>query len=359
MISISYFISQAFYLKDWLFAATLSLYRNTVILTIFFSVELLENLSIFFHAAESVPFSVLKLILQITCCSIITIIYKKWIQKTSHWAMQVSNRYTVVMSILSLLLQLGTILLIFYYYQSDQWIKLTYLILLYHFLLLVTMVIAFLLNVINKKTQELILIKKGNALQEKQYYLVKESIHDQRAILLGLEATIKKKDFEEVERMLCDILDSFGELLKEDNYQKILCIPQPAVQAIFLDFLKKVQRKKIRLKMEVQHFPQEINISLIDFLRCVSILLNNAVENTTGDIFLCLKGTGDNLEFKIINSYSADIHLADIFQKNYSTHRDHSGLGLYILNRIVSQYKNIFFEISAIDSKFEVLLKIT
>ncbi len=356
--SISYYVFQAFYLKDWLFAVMLFLYRNTVILITFFSLELLENSCVFFHIENSIPFVWLKLVLQSACCILMIGLYKQWINKTNQWAAQESNHYTVVMSILSLLLQLGTIMLIFHYYESDQWFKLTYSILLYHFLLIVTMVISFFLNVINEKKQELRLIKKRAALQEKQHHLVKESIHDQRAILLGLEAMIKEKDFDEVEYMLRDLLDSFGELLKEDNYQKILSIPQPAIQSIFLDFLKKVQTKKIRLKMEIHHPPQSVSMGLIDFLRCLSILLNNAIENTAGDIFLSFKGVEDGIELKIVNSYSGEIRLTSVFQKNYSTHANHSGLGLYILNRIVSQNKNACFEVSVQDSKFVVLLKV-
>lgn len=356
--SIIYCVFQAFYLKDWLFSVMLFLYRNTVILITFFSLELLENSFVLFHIENSILYVWLKLVLQSACCILMIWVYKQWIKKTNQWATQESNHYTVVMSILSLFLQLETILLIFYYYESDQWFKLTYSILLYHFLLIVTMVASFFLNVINENKQELRLFKKRAALQEKQHHLVKESIHDQRAILLGLEAMIKEKDYEEVEHMLSDLLDSFGELLKEDNYQKILSIPQPAIQSIFLDFLKKAQTKKIRLKMKIDHPPQSISMGRIDFLRCLSILLNNAIENTAGDIFLDFKGVGDGVELKIINSYLGEIRLASVFQKNYSTHTNHSGLGLYILNRIVSQNKNVFYEVSVQDSKFVVLLKI-
>lgn len=357
--SVSYFVLQAFYLSDWLFAVTLFLYRNTVVLITFFSLELLENGCVFLHLKDSVPLFGVKLVLQSLCCGIMILLYKKWIIKTNQWATQVSNRYTIILSILSLLLQLGTVILIFHYYQSDQWFKLTYSIIMYHFLLFVTILISFFLNVVNEKTQELTLIKKQANLQEKQYHLVRESIHDQRAILLGLEAMIKKQDFEAVEKMLCDILNSFGELLKEDNYQKILSIPQPAIQSIFLDFLKKVQMNNIQLKLEVIQPPQTVSIGLIDFLRCASILLNNAIENNDGEIIVFLKGTGNGIELKVINSYSGKVRLADIYQKNYTTHEDHSGLGLFILNRIVSQYKNVFFEVSQRDSMFEAVLTIT
>ncbi len=198
--------------------------------------------------------------------------------------------------------------------------------------------------------------------EKKQMVLASEFRHDYKTLLIGLNTCIQEKNYELAEKLMADIIQNSEIFLADNVYADILKIWNTAVQGILLQFVKRCKEKGIVLTIDIMQQPNEITMGLVDFLRCISVILNNALEaseqSAEKEIFLSLKGEGHQLEVIVQNSYAGTLSLKDVLNKHYSTKAGHSGQGLFILNKLTKSYVNVTYSVTKNDTFFTVELRL-
>ena len=210
----------------------------------------------------------------------------------------------------------------------------------------------------------LLLVKRKNEQQyirilNEKYEQEKEKInrsnefrHDYKQLLIGLTSYLEISDTKKALQLLHTIIDYSNSLLKPNLYKTIVVINNPPIQGLLTSFLKRCLEKDIQLKIQVTEKLTDIDINIVDFIRCFSILLDNAYEAVQETdlkvIEITITGTADFVKVMVKNTYNMDkeISFQALLQNNFSTKENHQGKGLYILAKLIDNYKKASYQIA-------------
>jgi len=127
------------------------------------------------------------------------------------------------------------------------------------------------------------------------------------------------------------------------NTQKI---NNPEILALLINKYELAKQNGIKINLEIYSDLSKINSDIFQIIRILGILLDNAIEANKDCVEKIL-----NIELKqeinkqiiiIENSYSnKDVSTNNIFQKGFSTKKGNRGLGLWKVNKIISNNKNL------------------
>lgn len=193
---------------------------------------------------------------------------------------------------------------------------------------------------------------------------MKEFRHDYKNLLLTLTISLKSNKTDEAFHLLEEIT-SYSDNIIEDNVLKdlkhIYILP---VKSILFTKIQDSINKKIDIQLCVIGEIKEIGINLLDFVRILSILIDNAIESSQEAIqpAITIKFIQNNKELlvEIENIYSEnnDFSLEKILKKGITTKSGHNGLGLSYLAKIADRYPNFNFIIDRSKGTFRVMVKI-
>jgi len=100
----------------------------------------------------------------------------------------------------------------------------------------------------------------------------------------------------------------------------------------------------------------EVKMKISEFCEVLGILLDNAIEaakdSVEKKVEVFMKREERALTFIVLNGINEKVDVTMIYEKGYSTKGEGRGLGLGIVNDIVSKYKNVILNTCADDSKF-------
>ncbi len=105
--------------------------------------------------------------------------------------------------------------------------------------------------------------------------------------------------------------------------------------------LAAMRQKNINAELEVLYPIYSVNIRTEDLIRCVGVLLDNAIEGASKDygiVRIVFLHHSSELYIAISNNYDVKPNLVDIKNKNYTTKGKGHGTGLVSLQRILSGY---------------------
>ncbi|OJG74132.1 hypothetical protein RV12_GL002770 [Enterococcus quebecensis] len=129
--------------------------------------------------------------------------------------------------------------------------------------------------------------------------------HDYRNILLSLADYIEKGETKEALNYISSITDYSTELLEDDPYAELSNISIPSVQGLLIYLIESCKNEEIQLHLSIPDMitEKDISIRLIDFINCLSILMDFSVEaTTTKNLYLSIKKIEQQLIFKIENT---------------------------------------------------------
>lgn len=216
------------------------------------------------------------------------------------------------------------------------------------FLLLFTFICVLITYYINTNYKNSLIIKtlsEFSQILENKNLLSQEFKHDYKNILYGIKEYLTNDDIEGATDYLNSVISYSSKLLTPDYYFLIKEVPIPAVQGVLISMVKHCEEHGLDVILTVQSFPIKLSMNLIDFIRCFSILINNALEHSTQKIYVSFIGKHNQLEVTVKNTYKEQINLSTIFRKNYSTKKNHPGIGLSIFQKIISSYNNIHYRV--------------
>lgn len=182
--------------------------------------------------------------------------------------------------------------------------------------------------------------------------------HDYQNQMSSLYLSSQKGDIENVEKSLKTMINDFDEHIgkKMNMTNQLANIQIPEVKSLLMKKMTEIQKADILIKLEVLYPFSKINMSIFDFIRCLGILIDNAMEEAkenNGYIHLVLLAkTNGQLVMTISNTVHREIDCDIIFQEGYSTKGNNRGMGLSILQEIIYQNENMTMETRVENNEF-------
>ena len=207
---------------------------------------------------------------------------------------------------------------------------------------------------INAEIQELQL-KLENA-ENYNHYLsdlydnVRGFKHDFDNIINCIGGYIKSDDMDGLKKYFSKF-EKDSNNLKKIGFLNPNTINNPAIYNLITSKYEKAKSYNIDFNLDIFLDFNNINMSIYEFSRILGILLDNAIEAAKDCEIKIINASvreavKQNVQIiSIENSYSNNkIDKNKIFQKGISTKENHSGLGLWEVNKIVNHNENVILK---------------
>ncbi|EAE6687544.1 GHKL domain-containing protein [Listeria monocytogenes] len=216
----------------------------------------------------------------------------------------------------------------------------------------------------NYQKKQLLLLNKR--LQAEQTYIDNASSfkHDFKGLLLSLTTYIEQRKTTEALELLASITDYSNELLNDDSFGTVSHIQPIPIQSVLVEKIKKMNALKINFSLDISKGTYISSISSLDFIRCLDIIINNAIEASQSadnpQMKINIYKSDSAITLTVKNNYasSATINLAQINKRKFTSKTNHQGLGLYNLGKITHKYTNVSHSISIQNNLFVLTLVI-
>lgn len=188
--------------------------------------------------------------------------------------------------------------------------------------------------------------------------LADEFKHDYRNILSSLNLYLEQNKTAEALTYVSEVIAYSKPLVDPTNLDQIERIESLPIQSLLLTFLHTAKKQKVAVKYYIQQpiSNSEFPMNVIDFIRCLSIFLDNALEATsvsdTPSIQVYFSKIGDQLLVRVVNHCLELPNLESIMTKHYSSKQGHTGIGLYNFKKIVQQYPDTHYQFSTKEQQF-------
>ena len=183
--------------------------------------------------------------------------------------------------------------------------------------------------------------------------------HDFGNIITSLNLAIEERDLEDIKRIKRDVLEEcYGELQKEEYTGFDLGnIRDSALRSILSRGWIYAEKLGVKLTFETGEVIEKLPMRLLDLVRTVGILVNNAIEAANSslekEVHIAVFNMPNGVHLIVQNSIADQpIDWNKLFDKGFSTNGDRRGMGLGIVKDIVEGYSSVFLETELINGKF-------
>lgn len=113
----------------------------------------------------------------------------------------------------------------------------------------------------------------------------------------------------------------------------------------------------VKLTFETEDIIEKVPMRLLDLVRTVGILVNNAIEaakmSQEKEVQIAVFNMPNGVHLIIKNSISDEpINWNKLYEKGFSTKGDRRGMGLAIVKDLIGEYAAIFLETELINGRF-------
>ena len=197
-----------------------------------------------------------------------------------------------------------------------------------------------------KAQEETILQQQAHmALLEELQQEIRAFRHDFTNLFSGLTLQAQAGDLKGIQDFMKKTSSYFDEKLGSEIAQMdgLNNVGMYPLRSLLTTKLAKMRQENVRAVLEVLHpVREEQSMDVNDLLRCVGILLDNAVEAAAGQdglVRIVLLQEEKELYLAIANNYDAAPNLSALTRKGYTTKGKGHGTGLSSYRKIVSRYK--------------------
>ena len=203
----------------------------------------------------------------------------------------------------------------------------------------------------NKLNTDNFILKRTLESQQELYDFSREFQHDLKSLLIGIDSYLSENNIEEARLLLHKIGKEGQNTINQQYISQLSAINNLPIKASFYQFAATCEEKKIPFRLNITTDFKDISVEIIDFSRCLSIMLNNALEAKLPGkenffIHIDILKTEDSTNIIIKNPIGENFELLSIFQKGYSTKTQHKGIGLSNLRKIVNKNKKLKLQYS-------------
>ena len=191
----------------------------------------------------------------------------------------------------------------------------------------------------------------------KLYNEIRGFRHDYAGMLVSMQMAIDSKDLQEIERIYNEVLVKANQKLRSDKYTyfDLNNIEDSALRSLIAQSIVYARNNDVEFTLEVKDIITRLSIDLLDLVRIMSVLLNNAVEGAAESYLKQMEVAviKMDLETVIVIQNSCKITMIpseDLFELGFSTKGRNRGIGLKNVKEILDQYENIILETEMEDS---------
>ena len=188
--------------------------------------------------------------------------------------------------------------------------------------------------------------------------------HDYAGMLVSMQMAIDSKDLQEIDRIYNQVLVKANQKLRSDKYTyfDLNNIEDSALRSLIAQSIVYARNKDVEFTLEVKDIITRLSIDLLDLVRIMSVLLNNAVEGAAESSSKQMEVAviKMDLETVIVIQNSCRITMTpseDLFELGFSTKGRNRGIGLNNVKEILDKYENIILETEMEDSKFRQIIR--
>ena len=188
--------------------------------------------------------------------------------------------------------------------------------------------------------------------------------HDYAGMLVSMQMAIDSKDLQEIDRIYNQVLVKANQKLRSDKYTyfDLNNIEDSALRSLIAQSIVYARNKDVEFILEVKDIITRLSIDLLDLVRIMSVLLNNAVEGAAESYSKQMEVAviKMDLETVIVIQNSCKYTMTpseDLFELGFSTKGRNRGIGLNNVKDILDKYENIILETEMEDSKFRQIIR--
>jgi two-component system, LytTR family, sensor histidine kinase AgrC len=164
--------------------------------------------------------------------------------------------------------------------------------------------------------------------------------HDYKGILIGLNGFLENNDLNGAKKLIADLIGDTKDIWTEDKLSQIRIVNDMILESLLLDFLSKCDNYQVNVHFNLSSINSPIRIRRVDFARSISIILTNAFE-AIQDIPQAQR----DIKISVKNTNQFELIVENPFKDN-GKKVGHTGYGLENINQIVSNYKNVSFDMT-------------
>ena len=188
--------------------------------------------------------------------------------------------------------------------------------------------------------------------------------HDYAGMLVSLQMAIDSGDLQEIDRIYKEVLVKANQKLRSDKYTyfDLNNIEDSALRSLIAQSIVYARNNGVDFTLEVKDIIRKLSIDLLDLVRILSVLLNNAVEGAAESYFKQMEVAVIKMDFETViviqNSCKITMNPSeDVFALGFSTKGRNRGIGLNNVKEILDKYENIILETEMEDNRFRQIIR--
>lgn len=188
--------------------------------------------------------------------------------------------------------------------------------------------------------------------------------HDYAGMLVSMQMAIDSSDLQEIDRIYNEVLVKANQKLRSDKYTyfDLNNVEDSALRSLIAQSIVYARNNDVEFTLEVKDVVTRLSIDLLDLVRIMSVLLNNAVEGAAESYLKQMEVAviKMDLETVIVIQNSCRITMTpseDLFELGFSTKGRNRGIGLNNVKEILDKYENIILETEMEDSTFRQIIR--
>ena len=188
--------------------------------------------------------------------------------------------------------------------------------------------------------------------------------HDYAGMLVSMQMAIDSEDLQEIDRVYNEVLVKANQKLRSEKYTyfDLNNIEDSALRSLIAQSIVYARNNDVEFTLEVKDVITRLSIDLLDLVRIMSILLNNAVEGAADSYLKQMEVAVIKMDFEtvIVIQNSCKITMTpseNLFALGFSTKGRNRGLGLNNVKEILDKYDNIILETEMEDNTFRQIIR--
>lgn len=188
--------------------------------------------------------------------------------------------------------------------------------------------------------------------------------HDYAGMLVSMQMAIDSRNLQEIDRVYNEVLIKANQKLRSEKYTyfDLNNIEDSALRSLIAQSIVYARKNDVEFTLEVKDIITRLSIDLLDLVRIMSILLNNAVEGAADSYLKQMEVAVIKMDFEtvIVIQNSCKITMTpseDLFALGFSTKGRNRGLGLNNVKEILDKYDNIILETEMEDNTFRQIIR--
>ena len=175
--------------------------------------------------------------------------------------------------------------------------------------------------------------------------------HDYLNVLSSLDEGVRNKDLQQIEQVYYDVVAPTARLInnQELDIVKLSRVMIPEVKSVLSVKVISAQQQQIKVTVDIPNMIEGLAMPVVDFIRGISVLLDNAIEEAVHSkekiLQIAFFEMEDRQYFIVKNSCQhKEIDLQKIYDKSYSSKAGDRGYGLFSLKHMIDKMEHVTLE---------------